>query len=272
MFSKLKLIAIFLIAFSLMTSLAIADTAVYNSTYGAPYCADETNQCVAPSSLLLSLGGAIPTDEPNEPNTIDACIDSTNGFYGLDNNVEAITVEAVSGNITAGSQVTITGDLYDDGDYYLIAYTNSTSSINWNTIYGGTTPSDPVIKNITLDNVTGYHAIRIRTDVESLSTSTNENSCTQSAYNDRDDIVFYVGDYVAPEETDTCTYSGSGNWTIDLTDDCTINTNYDLGANEILLTNTGNVTFNSSINVTNFPEPSTNQNIYIDSNAYILVS
>ncbi|MFW6377440.1 MAG: DUF2341 domain-containing protein [bacterium] len=72
--------------------------------------------------------------------------------------------------------------------------------------------------------------------------------------------------------TDTCTYSGSGDWTIDLTDNCIIDTNYDLGVNEILLTNTGNVTFNSDISVTNFPQPATNQNIYIDSNAYILVS
>jgi hypothetical protein len=81
--------------------------------------------------------------------------------------------------------------------------------------------------------------------------------------------IYDPADFV-PENT--CTYIGSGNWTISLSDNCIINTNYNLATNEILLTNTGNVTFNSSINVTNFPKPSTSQSIYIDPNAYISVS
>jgi len=83
------------------------------------------------------------------------------------------------------------------------------------------------------------------------------------------EVVYDPDDFVS---TGACTYSGTGNWSIDLSDDCTINTDYDLGSNEITLTGTGDVTFNSSINVTNFPQPATNQNIYIAENANIMVS
>jgi hypothetical protein len=83
---------------------------------------------------------------------------------------------------------------------------------------------------------------------------------SESVYNPDDFII-----------SDSCTYSGTGNWTIALGDDCTINTNYDLGTNKILLTGTGDVTFNSSINISNMPSLANNQNINIDSNAYILV-
>jgi hypothetical protein len=67
---------------------------------------------------------------------------------------------------------------------------------------------------------------------------------------------------------DSCVYS-SGNWEINMSDNCVISENYDLGLNNITFVGTGNVTFNSTINVTNLEYPSTDQIIYIGGNAKI---
>lgn len=50
--------------------------------------------------------------------------------------------------------------------------------------------------------------------------------------------------------TDTCTYSGSGNWVVDCSDDCEISSEVDLLGNNLSITGTG--TFNIQDNVTNF--------------------
>ena len=72
--------------------------------------------------------------------------------------------------------------------------------------------------------------------------------------------------------TDTCTYSGSGNWEIDLEDNCVINTNYNLPLNNITFTNTGTVSFNSSINMSNMGTIINNQLISILSNTRLYIT
>jgi len=264
--------AIAILAIVMMVSLVSADTAVYNSTYTAPTCTDVATECVAPSSLL-DLSG---TDESNYPNTIDSCADRNNNGPTLGLYNKNSTVTSSDGTyINPGDDVNLS--FYEvadtDGfgiDYSRTYYTSNVTSPSWTAVETTNGPwgSDRLktITDYTLDNVTGFHAFR---NIVYFSDS-DLSSCETVGTGEYDDIVFYVG--ADPVVTDTCTYSGTGNWSIDLSDDCTINTNYNLGTNEIILTGTGDVTFNSSINVTNFPEPATSQNIYIDSNAYILVS
>jgi len=49
---------------------------------------------------------------------------------------------------------------------------------------------------------------------------------------------------------DTCTYSGSGNWNVNCSDNCSITSAVDLGGNNITITGTG--TFHTTANITNF--------------------
>lgn len=55
--------------------------------------------------------------------------------------------------------------------------------------------------------------------------------------------------YTAPV-TDTCTYSGSGDWNVNCADNCTISSNVNLGGNSINILGYG--TFYTSANITNF--------------------
>ena len=49
--------------------------------------------------------------------------------------------------------------------------------------------------------------------------------------------------------TDTCTYSGSGTWNINISDNCTLSTNTDIGENILKITgDNGKLTINSTIN------------------------
>jgi len=48
--------------------------------------------------------------------------------------------------------------------------------------------------------------------------------------------------------TDTCTYSGTGNWNISLSDYCIITTDTDIGANTLILYGEGNCTIDAIIN------------------------
>lgn len=54
----------------------------------------------------------------------------------------------------------------------------------------------------------------------------------------------------SPPPSSSCNYSGSGLWSINCADNCTISTNYNLGQNSILFNNSG--TFYSNADVTNF--------------------
>ena len=47
--------------------------------------------------------------------------------------------------------------------------------------------------------------------------------------------------------SDTCTYSGSGNWNVDCADNCSIDSNVDLGNNNLTLTGTGHFDINAII-------------------------
>ena len=50
--------------------------------------------------------------------------------------------------------------------------------------------------------------------------------------------------------TDTCTYSGSGNWNINFTDNCIINSNTSIKGNLTVFGNYGNLTINATLNFT----------------------
>jgi len=71
---------------------------------------------------------------------------------------------------------------------------------------------------------------------------------------------------------DTCTCPGNGNnWEINMADSCNIVDACDLGAGNITFIGTGTTTFNSTINCKNLEYPTTDQMLYIGSNAIITI-
>lgn len=70
---------------------------------------------------------------------------------------------------------------------------------------------------------------------------------------------------------DGCTYGGSGNWEIDLSDYCIINTDTNLSGNNITYTNTGNVTYNAEIDSDNIPlDPDDGSVVWMGTNARLI--
>lgn len=65
-------------------------------------------------------------------------------------------------------------------------------------------------------------------------------------------INFTLGesDACGNETSDICTYSGSGNWEVDCSDNCKIDSNIDLNGNNISII--GNGTFVTSANISDY--------------------
>ena len=49
------------------------------------------------------------------------------------------------------------------------------------------------------------------------------------------------------QTTNSCTYSGSGNFTISASDNCSVETNYDLSGNDLIIEGYGNITINANL-------------------------
>ena len=115
---------------------------------------------------------------------------------------------------------------------------------------------------------------------EFYSTSTFDNSLIQISENqyintfsgsgsDGYAIIFEV-EINETEINDSCTYT-SGDWNITMSDYCILDTNTDIGANDIIFFGIGNCTINSKIEVANMIPPTTGGTVYIDSNAEIII-
>jgi hypothetical protein len=70
---------------------------------------------------------------------------------------------------------------------------------------------------------------------------------------------------------DTCEYGGSGDWNINMSDLCIINTAYNVSGMVNFTVNAlpGNCTFNSSLNMTDMGDPPADTILWMDSNARV---
>lgn len=62
----------------------------------------------------------------------------------------------------------------------------------------------------------------------------------------RDSLQLLIDPVDVSAPVDSCTYT-SGDWNIDCSDDCILNTDEDLGGNNIFMTGTGTVTVNGAL-------------------------
>lgn len=81
--------------------------AIYNSSYGAPFCDLSASSCSS-GTLLVGRGSVGP--EPNAPNSIDGCEDGNKGVHHKDESVDKIIVR--SGRLEGPSVGTIREEEY----------------------------------------------------------------------------------------------------------------------------------------------------------------
>jgi len=174
--------------------------AEYNSTYTAPYCGNSAESpCYIDSSILqCSDNQASPGPEPNQPNTIDACSDSTtSGTCHSDESVENITITSLNDTtFKAGDTVEVTYTVYCWGtaDRVALYYANSTLSPDWRRITSGNPVCsgggiyESFTETFVLDDSIGTHAVRAINKYNSAIAS----ACDGAQYTDYDDTVFEV--------------------------------------------------------------------------------
>lgn len=96
----------------------------------------------------------------------------------------------------------------------------------------------------------------------------NFSLCTGYTVPTYNDINFTLGD---SDDciTDTCTYSGSGDWNITMSDYCILETDTNITTNKLIFFGAGNVTINATIDIGNMDQPENNGIVFIGSNAKI---
>ena len=197
----MKPIFIILTIFLLTLSFVSAETATYNSTFGAPLCVNTTGECVG----TIAKAG---TRELNTPNTIDGCSnEDTNSKYAYIGNLTASYSTLYPGSVVT---ISFSGECYVDTEmrqsihytlnpeagtptWVLIAYDTDNGKTNCNATDYTSSSSGLSTKQFTIpSNFTGdYVAIRYvmgdGTDMSSSACQSNTNT------RDTDDLVLTMG-------------------------------------------------------------------------------
>ncbi|MFZ1918146.1 MAG: S53 family peptidase [Terriglobales bacterium] len=168
-------------------------TAVYDSTLGAPECANVGTSCDSGPSLLLGRGQMSGGVEPNQPNTInDSCADGSVGTFHTEESNDRIVVTSTSGALTHGKTATVTATVWawsatqDFLDLYYAANANNPTWVFIKTISPTKTGAQELSATFKLP--TGSLQA-VRAQFRYLGTAS---SCTTGSYNDHDDLIFTV--------------------------------------------------------------------------------
>ena len=170
-----------------------AQTAVYDSTLGAPECANVGTSCDSGPSLLLGRGQMSGGAEPNQPNTIkNSCADGSVGTFHTEESNDRIVVTSTSGALTHGKTATVTATVWawsatqDFLDLYYAANANNPTWVFIKTISPTTTGAQDLSATFKLPTGS-LQAVRAQFRYQG-----NASSCTTGSYNDHDDLIFTV--------------------------------------------------------------------------------
>jgi len=166
-------------------------TADYDAGLEAPKCSAVGFACTSGPDLIKNVG----VSEPNQPNTLDACIDGTEGTY-FDESIEMITVRAVGENLLqAGGTAVVEAKVYaygageyDRADFY---YAEDATNPVWQEITTSVKPGGGGFQTITSGPFilpsSAVQAVRVNFRYDG-----SANSCATGSYDDTDDLVFTV--------------------------------------------------------------------------------
>jgi hypothetical protein len=178
-----------------------AENAVYNATKGAPECVTGFSPCTATSDLIKSRDSIGGTQEPNQPNTLDACTDGASGNYQSDESVEQVKViDQTDNTFSPGDTVRVEVKVYcytagtcgSTGNCIDVFYTTNADSPSWSQ-QGSASPCSAGqgfqthVFTFTLGSPAGTHAVR-----GVLRYNEAASACPGSVWSDKDDVAFVV--------------------------------------------------------------------------------
>ncbi|KAL7502085.1 hypothetical protein ACHAXN_000168, partial [Cyclotella atomus] len=169
-------------------------TAEYDSTFKVPRCTSASESCSS-GTLLDGRASIGPAEQGKSPNTLQTCIDGTNGSYHSDESLDAIKVSsAVGGLLTEGRLAEIEAQVYvydensDAADFY---YTTNPSNPTW-TLIGTGRPSGRGAQTIKIRYTLPpgeLQAVRVVFRYQGSPSISSPFTCPTSGYDDIDDLV-----------------------------------------------------------------------------------
>jgi hypothetical protein len=173
-------------------------TAIYDPTLKAPKCSFGSS---CDSGTLLNGRGTIANgNEPNQPNTLNSCVDGNNGSYHGDESIDKIVVSRASGGVgdlTVGELVTITATVWcwstGTSDYIDFYYANDATNPVWNQIGLRQTCPGGGLQTVTASYTLPQGAIQaVRVNLMYGSNTPTAAKCVSGSYDDVDDLVITV--------------------------------------------------------------------------------
>eukprot|EP00984_Skeletonema_dohrnii_P033572 scaffold30519_cov162-Skeletonema_dohrnii-CCMP3373.AAC.1 len=170
--------------------------ASYDESFGAPRCSSFGSVCDS-QGLLNGRGNVSGGNEPNQPNTLNSCTDSSHGTYHYDESVDKIVVSNnIARLMTEGDTVTITATVWCWGpetkvDFY---YASDASNPVWVQI--GERQQCPGREENTLTAEYTLpegeiQAVRVNSMFNDQPVIPGK-SCTTGGWDETDDLVFSV--------------------------------------------------------------------------------
>jgi hypothetical protein len=162
----------------------------FDSYLGVPMC-DVTQSACSTGTLVIGIGSA--GEEPNYPNTLDGCADGEDGTYESDESMDRVIIQSSSNFLTEERNATITARVFvysytsDFADFY---YASDAYNPQWQYI-GTVSPSGDDFQDVSINYTVprGANTQAVRVNFRYLE---DVGTCTQSGYDDRDDIAFSV--------------------------------------------------------------------------------
>ncbi len=176
----------------------------YDSALRVPRC-DAVEAICDTRTLVRGRARVQNGPEQNTPNTLDGCLDGTEGIYRADESLERLRVIREDGTaLAAGKRVRIEADAYVFNSAYnaldLYYTANATSSPSW-TYLTTVKATANGLQRLSAEYVLPVGGLQAVRGVFRLGGTSHP--CGGGTYTDRDDLVFTVGqetDTVPPEE------------------------------------------------------------------------
>ncbi|MEK6875599.1 MAG: hypothetical protein AABX30_02855 [Nanoarchaeota archaeon] len=188
--------------------------------------------------------------------------------YDVSNSLSTLWVDYIVLNTSVDTSYPIFSNYWDDN-----ATLTGSGTANFNVTLLNTNESvflEINNQNLTARNITANGVYNVSASLTSGNYTYRWHSWGNDSlklYNKSIDTVYTVN-----SSASTCTCPGlNQNWGINMGDYCVISTTCDLGTGSITFTGTGNATFNAAISSINLEYPTTDQILFIGSNAIITI-
>ena len=166
--------------------------AIYDAGLGAPSCAAVGSSC---DSQALLDGRASNGPEPNQPNTLDSCVDGTSGSYHSDESNDRIVVTTLdASDMVEGATVRVDATVWawttPSSDTLDLYYAADAGNPTW-VLIGSVSPTASGQQTLSATYTLPAGALQaVRANFRYQG---SQSPCSGGSYDDADDLVFAVG-------------------------------------------------------------------------------